>query len=103
MSLTTEPEHLNSHQRHTLLQILSHPVGHNIEWRAVHSLLEAVGSVEERHEGRFQVTLGAETEMLERPKGKNIDAQQVVNLRRMLTNAGYEAEVVTGDATGKES
>ena len=103
MSLTTEPEHLNSHQRHTLLQILQHPVGHNIEWRAVLSLLEAVGFVEEHHEGRFQVTLGAETEMLERPKGKDIDAQQVVNLRRMLTHAGYEAKVPTGDATGKEA
>ena len=102
MSLTTEPEHLNSHQHHTLLQILQHPVGHNIDWREVLSLLEAVGSVKEHPEGRFQVTLGAETETFDRPKGKDIDVQQVVDLRRMLKNAGYGSEVRGGETTGKE-
>jgi len=84
---------LGSHHRNTLGQILQHPASHNIEWRAVLSLLGAVGSVEERHDGRFVVTLGRETEILERPRGKDIDAQQVVDLRRMLTNAGYEPAV----------
>ncbi len=89
MSQNIEPAHLNSHQQHTLRQILSHPAGHNIDWRAVLSLLEAVGSVKEHPEGRFLVTLGAETETFDRPKGKDIDVQQVVDLRRMLGNAGY--------------
>jgi hypothetical protein len=41
------------------------------------------------------VTLGGETESFERPNGKDITVQQVVDLRRMLGNAGF------GDASGK--
>ena len=40
MSVTPEPAHLSNHHRNTLRQILEHPVSHNIEWRAVLSLLE---------------------------------------------------------------
>ena len=74
MPPTPEPVHLSSHHRETLLQIFQHPAGHNIEWRAVLSLLEAVASVEESHDGRFLVTLGPETETFERPRRKDIDA-----------------------------
>ena len=56
-------------------------------------LLDAVASVEEQRDGRFLVTLGEETETLERPRDKDIDLQQVVDLRRMLRNAGYGSEV----------
>lgn len=88
-----DPVHLNNHHRDTLSRILRHPAGHNIEWRAVLSLLQALGSADERHDGKFVVTVGPETETFERPMGKDIDSQQVVDLRRMLINAGYGAEV----------
>ena len=86
---TPAPSHLNNHHRGTLAKIFNHPAGHNIEWPAVLSLLEVVGSVEPRADGRFLVTVGSETETLERPRHKDIDTQQVVDLRRMLGNAGY--------------
>jgi hypothetical protein len=89
VSSTSEPAKLNNHHRDTLTKIFEHPVSHNIEWRSVLSLLEVTGSVEERHDGKFVVTLGTETEVLERPKHKDIEAQEVVDLRRMLRNAGY--------------
>jgi hypothetical protein len=89
MPSTPEPAHLNSHHRDTLEQILQHPAGHNIEWNAVLSLLEAVASVTETPHGKYVVTLGGETERFEAPKHKDIDVQQVVDLRRMLKNAGY--------------
>jgi hypothetical protein len=92
MSSMPPPVHLNSHHRETLAQIHRHPAGHNIEWHSVLSLLEAVASVEETHHGQFLVTLGNETETFEPPKHKDIDMQQVVDLRRMLTNAGYGPE-----------
>jgi hypothetical protein len=79
---------LNNHHRDTLQKILSHPASGNIEWRQVISLLNAVGTVEEEHNGKFKVTLGAETEVLEPPRGKDIDVQMVVDLRRMLKSAG---------------
>ncbi len=92
--MPSTPVHLNNHHRDTLRQIFQHPAGHNIEWRAVLSLLEAVAWVEESHHGKFLVTLGAETEMFDPPRHKDIDAQQVVDLRRMLKNAGYGIEAV---------
>lgn len=102
MSSNSSPEHLDSNQRDTLLQIFQHPTSHNIEWHAVLSLLRAVGSVEHRHDGKFLVQVGTETEVLTRPKHKDIDVQQVVDLRRMLSEAGYLAVVEALEAKGKE-
>ena len=91
MSSPSQPAHLSNRQRNTLRQIFQHPAGHNIEWRAVLSLLEAVGSAEEQHGGKVAVTIGPETEYFDPPPRKDIDTQTVVNLRRMLTEAGYGA------------
>jgi hypothetical protein len=102
MSPTSEPKQLNNHHRDTLLQIYQHPTSHNIEWRAVKSLLEAVGAVEERHDGKYLAQIGDESEVLTRPKNKDIDVQQVIDLRRMLTNAGYGAVVEELEAKGQE-
>jgi hypothetical protein len=87
-----EPEHLSNHHRNTLRQIFQHPVSHNIEWHAVLSLLEAVGTVTQNHDGKLAVTLGGETEYLDPPPDKDVDVQLVVDLRRMLSEAGYSLE-----------
>ena len=85
----TEPMHLNNQHRDTVAKILQHPASHNVEWHAVLSLLQYIGQMDERHDGRFKVTIGGETEIFDKPKHKNIDEQQVVDLRRMLRAAGY--------------
>jgi len=85
----TKPQHLSSHHRNTLAKIFEHPVSHNIEWNDVVSLLEAVGTVSERRDGKLEVRLGGEVEFIEPPAGKDIDAQTVVDLRRMLRTAGF--------------
>jgi hypothetical protein len=99
---TSESEHLNNHQRDTLLQIFQHPTSHNIEWQDVVSLLEAAGSVELRHNGKYLVRVAGQNVVLARPKHKDIDVQQVVDLRQMLTDAGYGAGVAEQEAKGKE-
>jgi thiamine biosynthesis lipoprotein ApbE len=91
MANDNEPTHLNNHHQDTLDRILQHPASHNMQWHDVVSLLEAVGEVKERHDGHFVVTVGAETEVFDRPRHKDIDVQMIVDLRRMLTNAGYTA------------
>jgi hypothetical protein len=73
-------------------EIFSHPASGNIEWRNVLSLIEAVGTAVEEHNGKLKVTIGAETEVLHAPHGKDIDQQMIVDLRRMLTTAGYAPE-----------
>ena len=89
MSSSPESPHLDNRHRNTLRQIFEHPVSHNIEWHAVMSLLEAVGTVTVRHDGKVAVKIGPELEFLDPPAGKDIDTQMVIDLRRMLSNAGY--------------
>ncbi len=102
MTLHPEPHHLNNHHRDTLMRIFQHPTSHNIEWPDVASLLSVVGTIDEHRDGKFEVRVGTEVQFLERPRGKDIDVQQVVDLRRMLTSAGY-LEVVRGfESQGRE-
>jgi hypothetical protein len=92
MSSPSSPTHLNNHHRNTLRQIFSHPVSHNIEWHSVVSLLGAVGSVEQYHDGRIAVTLGPHKTVFDPPPDKDIDVSTTVELRKMLGDAGYGPE-----------
>ncbi len=102
MSSSSGPTHLSGHHRDTLLQIFQHPTSHNIEWHDVTSLLNEVGSVEERHGNMFLFKVGEERGVFERREGKDIDVQQVVDLRRLLTSAGYDSLAADLEAKGKE-
>jgi hypothetical protein len=82
-------QHLNNHHRDTLDRILRHPTSSNIEWKDVVSLLDAVADTTREHNGKYEVTLAGQTDFLEPPRGKDIDEQTVVDLRRILTRAGY--------------
>ncbi len=88
MSTSSEPGHLSSHHRATMAHIFQHPVAHNLEWPDVLSLLEAVATVEERHDGKYGVTIGDLTETFERPAHKDIDTVMVLDLRRLFEAAG---------------
>ena len=79
---------LDAEHRNTVEQIFARPSSGNLEWRRVRSLLEAVASDVEEHDGNLRVTLGGETETLRRPHGKDVDEQMLVDLRRMLERAG---------------
>jgi hypothetical protein len=85
-------EDLGSHHRDTVERLFAHPASGNIEWRDVRSLLESIGSASEEPNGALRVTLGGETEVFRRPHDKDIDVQMVVDLRRMLTRAGFSAD-----------
>jgi len=85
-------EDLGSHHRDTVKRLFAHPASGNIEWREVRSLLESIGSASEEPNGALRVTLGGETEVFRRPHGKDIDVQMVVDLRRMLTRAGFSVD-----------
>jgi hypothetical protein len=92
MSSSAEPVHLNNHHRNTLRQLFSHPPSHNIEWHAVVSLLDAVGSVERHHDGKVAVTVGSQSAVFTPPAGKDLDTQTAAYLRRMLSAAGYSGD-----------
>ena len=89
------PKRLDHQHRRTARAILSRPVGHNIEWRDALSLLQALGMVCEKHNGKLTVALGGETAgTLRRPSGKDLDEQTLRDLRRMLTAAGLTAQAL---------
>jgi len=76
----------------TAEKILSHPASHNVEWHDAAALLAEIGSITEGSNGRFTVTLGDETQVFDRPRGKDLDTQQIVDLRKMLKTAGFSLE-----------
>lgn len=82
--------YLDGRHRDTLTQIFQHPVSHNVPWARALSLLDAVGDVIEEQDGRFKIHVGDETEVFDRPHGKDLTEQQVVDLRRMLHSAGVQ-------------
>jgi len=81
---------LSSHHRRTVEQLFDHQASGNVDWRHVRSLLEAVGTIDQEHDGKLRVEVGPETEVIEVPKGKDVDRQLIVDLRRMLAQAGLE-------------
>lgn len=92
-SATPDPASLSGPHLETLSQLFRHPTSHNIEWHDVLSLLEAVGSVEERNDGRYRVTIGSESIFIERPLDKDIDMSTVAELRRVLRHGGLGPDV----------
>jgi hypothetical protein len=102
MNEPSDAVHLNNHHRDTLVAIFQHPTSHNIDWKAVLSLLNAVGTVEETTEGKYHIIVGTEDQVFTRPRNKDIDVQTVVDLRRMLTTAGYAAAVKEATDEGRE-
>ena len=87
---------LTSRHRDTIDKIFRHPAGGNIEWREVLSLLGQVGTVVEEHNGNVKTTIGPETEVLHRPRDKDIDVQMITDLRRMLTGANLSPADLDG-------
>ncbi|MGH3782253.1 MAG: hypothetical protein ACRDRO_16965 [Pseudonocardiaceae bacterium] len=83
---------LSSHHLATAEKILAHPVNHNIGWHDVVSMIAEIGTITEEANRRFTVTVGSETETFDRPRHDDLDEQQIVDLRRMLRNAGITSE-----------
>jgi hypothetical protein len=78
---------LNSDHRDVVKRLFAVPPSENVKWRQVRSLLDALGAVTEERNGKLKVELGGEVEVLEPPRGKDVDRQTIVDLRRMLARA----------------
>lgn len=79
---------LEHHHRDTLEKIFAHPASGNVEWRQVHSLLEAVGTVTDERNGKVKVSIAGRTVVLVPPREKDVDVETIVELRKLLTGAG---------------
>ena len=90
--MSAEPTKLTARHQDTLRQIFTHPLSHNVEWHAVVSLLREVGAVDERDDGRVRVTAGGRTIVLSRPRRKDLEAGELVEVRHLLETLGYKTE-----------
>jgi hypothetical protein len=88
---------LKSHHLVTAEKILNHPASHNVEWHDAAALIVEIGSITEEANGRFTVSIGDETQIFDRPRGKDLDVQQIVDLRKMLTATGITLESLHGE------
>jgi hypothetical protein len=64
--------------------------------------LNVTGDAQEMPDGKYRVTLGGEEIIMNKPRHKDIDVQTVVDLRRLLTKAGYGDAVARATDEGKE-
>jgi hypothetical protein len=86
-----EPQHLTGRHQDTLRHVLAHPLSHNVEWHSLLSLLREVGSVEEHGES-VAIEVGGQRIVLMKPHGKDVEADDLVEVRRLLESLGFRAE-----------
>ena len=84
----TMPFKLDHHHRHTVSQIFGHPIGHNIQWRDVISLLERFGDVHESHRGGWALTMESATLSFGKVRGRDLTEDQVIRVRHLLQDLG---------------
>jgi hypothetical protein len=82
-----------THQK-TYDRVFAHPIAHNLQWREVWSMLEALPNslaiVEEN--GTLKVSRNGQSLVLHRPRGKDLaDKQELMQVRHFLERSGGPA------------
>ena len=95
-----EPQLSGPHQK-TYHHIFQHPMPHNLQWREVWSMLNALtdASAVEDDNGNLKVTRNGQTLMLHRPRGKDLaDKKELMQVRHFLERSGVpvSAPAATG-------
>ena len=75
-----------------LQEIFAHPFPHNLEWPDIVSLMGHLGSVHERHDGKYEFRIGSASAVFTKPHRKNVEPEGITELRHFLTAAGIAAE-----------
>ena len=87
------PATLSANQRRTYDSIFSHPMAHNVEWRDISSMLQALGEMEEAHNGNTKFTRNGQTLVL-RPggSGDGADPSSMMKIRHFLRASDKKIE-----------
>lgn len=78
---------MNDRHVRIVREIFAHPFPHNLEWREVVSVIDELGSARERHDGKYEFTIGRTTAVFTKPHDKEMEAAGVSELRRFLLEA----------------
>ena len=71
---------------------------HNLEWNDVLSLIAHLGSARERHDGKYEFSIGGVSEVFTKPHHKDFGAEEIVLLRHFLMRAGIRPGAPGGPA-----
>jgi hypothetical protein len=83
----TSPHRAGSHER-VLSMVFEHPMSRNIEWRDFVHMLGALGNVVEEHNGSVHFTVNGETLVMHRPQHKDLNEEQVTQVRHFFRKVG---------------
>jgi hypothetical protein len=78
----------------TLHALFRHPTAHNLHWRDALALAKAIGQVEDKSDSHVVLHIGGESLTIHRPHSKDLTGEDVIDLRHLMTRAGYTAEAV---------
>jgi hypothetical protein len=85
---TGSASHMSTADRRTLDAIFHHPVPHNLNWMDAVRLLTHLGSVEEKTDGKYSLTINGWHLIFHKPHSKDLDAREITELRHYLASAG---------------
>ena len=88
-SMSTANADLTVAERRVLDRIFQHPLSHNLSWREIVELFEAVGEFEHSHNGNLVLKLGTNHMAFETAHAKDLSANDVMALRHLLSRAGW--------------
>jgi hypothetical protein len=90
----TSAHRAGAHER-ILGMLFEHPMSHNIEWRDVLQLLDAIGSTKEGGHDTVHATVNGKTVILHGTHHKALGSEQVMQLRHFLRDAGVQPAPAT--------
>ena len=73
-------------------QVFAHPTSHNIEWRELIAALKSIGTVEEVSNGKYHFSHNGRTLTFDEPGAKDVSKEEILRLRRFLTETADPAE-----------
>ena len=83
---------LHGAHRKALEALFRHPPAHNLEWMDVVSLIERIGTVQEKGGNKFSFDVGGEHYSMHKPHTKELTSLEVADLRHFLQRAGWSPE-----------
>src|SRR6202011_4792077 len=99
--ISMEPQLSGSHHK-VYERLFQHPMPHNLQWREVWSMLNALTDAEAREEanGNLKVTRNGQTLTLHRPRGKDLaDKQELMQVRHFLERSGAPTAAPAAEGT----
>lgn len=94
---------LSKHRRQTLAALYRHPLPHNLDWKDVIHLFEALGTVDHKSHNQVAFSIGDGHHTVHKPHGKDLMADDVMALRHLLTGAGWAPDAVAPAGTALEA